>query len=306
MKKISIIIPCYNTTDVLLQELKKLEKLMKSKYSKSEYEIILVNDGSPRNINNLLDEINKKVKNVYVYELSKNFGQQNAIMCGLNQCTGDIILVMDDDGQTKVEEIPKLIGALNNEVDVAYAKYTHKKHSLFRNIGSKINDFMLVWLLGKPKNLYISSFFAMKSYVKDEMIKYLNAYPYIMGLVLRITDKIVNVECEHEERNDGSSGYTLKKLIKLWSNGLTNFSVKPLHLSLIFSFLFSLTAAVAIIYLVIIKLTGSTAPVGWTSLSAIILLIGAVISFLIGLIGEYVGRIFICINKIPQYVIRKK
>ena len=165
MKKISIIIPCYNTTNILLQELKKLEKLMKDKYSKSEYEIILINDGSPQNINNLLDEINKQVKNVFIYELSKNFGQQNALMCGLNQCTGDIILVMDDDGQTKVEEIPKLIGSLNNEVDVAYAKYVHKKHSLFRNIGSKINDFMLVWLLGKPKNLYISSFFAMKSYV---------------------------------------------------------------------------------------------------------------------------------------------
>lgn len=306
MKKISFVIPCYNSGDVLYDVVKEIKKVVKSNYSNYDYEIVLVNDGSPVNIDILLERISKDVDKTKIIELSKNFGQQNAIMCGLNNCDGDIILVMDDDGQTPAKEIPKLINALNDGVDVAYAKYRIKKHSGFRNFGSKVNDLMLVWLLGKPKDLYISSFFAMKKYVRDEVIKYTHSYPYLMGLVLRITDKVINVECEHEERNEGNSGYTLKKLIKLWINGLTNFSVKPLHLSLVFSFFFSLIAFMTLIYLVIAKLVTNGAPVGWTSMVVIILFIGAVLSFLLGLIGEYIGRIFICINNIPQYVVRKE
>lgn len=306
MKKISFIIPCYNSPEILYEELKTIETLVLKQYPKSDYEIVLVNDGSPKDIKKLLKKIESKISNVKIYELAKNFGQQNAIMCGLNHCNGDIIVVMDDDGQTKASEIPKLIEALNEDVDMAYAKYKEKKHTHFRNFGSRLNDRMLVWLLGKPKNLYISSFFAMKSYVKDEMIKYTNTYPYIMGLALRITNRIINVECDHADRDSGKSGYTLKKLIKLWINGLTNFSVKPLHLSLLFSLFFSFIAAIALVYIVIAKMTMSTAPVGWTSTIAVILLIGAILSFLLGLIGEYIGRIFICINKIPQYVVRKK
>ena len=305
MKKLSCIIPCYNSGEVLYDVVKDVREVFKKEYSSYEYEIILVNDGSPKNIDALLNKIKNDIDNVKVIELSKNFGQQNAIMCGLNNASGDVIVVMDDDGQTPAKEIPKLVNSLGKDVDVAYAKYKHKKHSFFRNFGSKVNDWMLIWLLGKPKKLYISSFFAMKSYVKDEMIKYTNTYPYLMGLVLRITNKIINIECDHNEREDGKSGYTIKKLIKLWINGLTNFSVKPLHLSLLFSFGFSLFAVILLIYLIIVKLTANTAPIGWTSVIVVLLFIGAVLSFLMGLIGEYVGRIFICINKIPQYVERK-
>lgn len=302
MNKISYVIPCYGSEHTIIGVVTDIKMLMKQDLKNYQFEIILVNDGSPDRVHNVIIENYSKDKDIKYIQLSKNFSQHNAVMAGLHHTTGDVIICLDDDGQSPVYEVPKLLNELNEDIDVVYAKYRAKKHSRFRNFGSKINDYMLRMMLGKPQDLYISSFFAMKRYVKDAMIEYKNPYPYLGGLILRITDRIKNVETDHLDRNDGSSGYNIRKLLKLYVNGLTNFSVKPLRISLFFSVTFILIAVIASVYLVINKLLNPEIPVGWTSIMIVLLFVGAAITFLLGLIGEYIGRIYISINNIPQYV----
>lgn len=306
MEKISFVIPCYNSEKYLKNTVEELVEAMKcDELLNYDYDITLINDGSKDNTFGAINAIAKENPKITGIDFTRNFGQHNAIMAGLNNCQGDIIVCLDDDGQTPPHEIIKLINALDEDTDVVYAKYEEKKHSKFRNLGSKVNDIMAQKLLNKPKSLYISSFFAMKKHIKDNIIQYKNPYPYMEGLVLRSTTRIKNVLVEHRERRVGKSQYTIKKLLSLWINGFTNFSVTPLRVALLFSFIFMLLAIVIVITLIYNKLNNPDVPLGWTSVTIAILVISSVITFLLGLIGEYVGRIYISINNNPQYVMRK-
>lgn len=305
MDKISFIIPCYNSENYIGNTVNDLKLVIETELSNYDSEIVLINDGSKDNTFEAIKELAENNKNIIAIDFTRNFGQHSAIMAGLNMCLGDIIICLDDDGQTPPKEAVKLINALDEDTDVVYAKYEDKKHSAFRNIGSSINSQMAHILLNKPKNLYISSFFAIKSYIKDEIIKYENPYPYLEGLVLRTTNKIKNIVVKHKEREVGKSQYTLKKLFSLWINGFTNFSVKPLRIAIFFSALFIIIAFAMIVVLTINKIINPAVPIGWTSVIILLLIIGAVITFILGLIGEYVGRIYVSINNNPQYVIRK-
>ena len=158
----------------------------------------------------------------------------------------------------------------------------------------------------KPKDLYISSYFAARKFIIDEILRYDNAYPYVTGLVLRTTRKICNVEVRHREREVGESGYSLSKLLGLWLNGFTSFSVKPLRLATFSGLFAAFLGLLFIIVTVIRRLVDQSIPIGWSSTISIILLMGGMILFVLGIIGEYIGRIYICINHSPQYVIREK
>ena len=137
-----------------------------------EYEIILIDDSSPDNTYQVIEKISREHRNIYGASLAKNFGQHAALMAGFSYASGDYVLCMDDDGQTPASEIHKLLEALSDDIDVVYAEYETKKHSLYRNLGSKLNAKMTEWMLGKPKELYVSSFFVAKRYVIEEMLKY--------------------------------------------------------------------------------------------------------------------------------------
>ena len=189
--------------------------------------------------------------------------------------------------------------------DVVYAKYEHKKHSVFRNFGSKVNEEMARIMLGKPKNLYVSSYFAAKRFVVEEMKKYTNAYPYVIGLVLRTTKRISNVTVCHREREIGTSGYTFGKLIGLWFNGFTAFSVKPLRLATLVGCACSAMGFIYGIYTVIKKLVNPNVPMGFSSLMAAIVFLGGMTMVMLGLVGEYIGRMYISMNNAPQFVIRE-
>lgn len=305
MEKVSFIIPCYNSELFIENTINELQESINNDYKKYETEIILINDSSKDNTAIKIEEISQKNNNVIAIDMAKNFGQHGAIFAGLSQAKGDIIVCLDDDGQTPPNEAIKLVNSLDENTDVVYAKYKNKKHSKFRNFGSKVNDYMAHSLLSKPNDLFISSYFAMKKYVKDELLKYTNPYPYLEGLVLRTTNKIKNVEINHRERKIGKSNYTLKKLLHLWVNGFTSFSVKPLRLAIVCSFIFVISAMLITIAIIINKLRNPAVPLGWSSTMVVILIVGAALAFILGLIGEYVGRIYISINNSPQYVIRK-
>ena len=305
MKKVSFVIPCYRSEKTLpgvIAEIKDSMTIL-SQYS---FEIVLVNDSSPDNTWNIIETLSKENENISGINLSKNFGQHAALMAGMRESTGDFVICLDDDGQTPADEVGKLIDALEDNHDAVYARYGNKKHSAFRNMGSKVNELMTRVMLGKPKELFVSSYFGVKRFVVEDMIRYQNSYPYVIGLVLRATKNIVNVDVTHREREEGTSGYTLKKLLSLWFNGFTAFSVTPLRIATVIGGGCAVIGFAYGIYVFVRRLMDPNMVMGFSSLMCVILFVGGMMMIMLGLVGEYIGRIYISLNNSPQYVIREK
>lgn len=301
--KISYVIPCYNSEKTIETVVNEIKDKM-AELSRYEYEIVLVNDCSPDGTFSVIKKICSENKNVIGIDHAKNFGQHAALMAGFHYVTGDVIVCLDDDGQTPANEVDKLLEKIEEGYDAVYAEYDNKRHSAFRNFGSNINKKMTEIMLGKPKSLYVSSYFAVKRFVVDEMLKYQNAYPYVIGLVLRTTKNICNVKVNHRDRLEGTSGYSLKKLLALWMNGFTSFSIIPLRFATYSGCIAALIGFVYAVYTIIRKLVDPTRVIGWSSTISIMLILGGLTLLVLGMIGEYVGRIYISINNSPQYVIR--
>ena len=305
MKKVSFVIPCYRSEHTLPHVIAEIEEKMKT-LTQYEYDIFLVNDCSPDNTMGVIRKLCEEHKNIKGISFARNFGQHSALMAGLRHSDGDYVVCLDDDGQTPADEVDKLLDKLEEGYDAVYAKYEHKQHSTFRNLGSKVNELMLRVMLGKPADLYISSYFAVKRFVVEDMIRYENSYPYVIGLVLRATKSITNVVVQHREREEGTSGYTLKKLLSLWFNGFTAFSIKPLRIATIIGGSFAGVGFLYGLYTIIKSFVNPAVPLGFTSMMSAIVFFGGMIMVMLGLIGEYIGRIYISLNNSPQYVIRER
>ena len=302
MEKISFVIPCYRSEKTIPIVVKEIVDTVTA-HGGYDYEIILVNDSSPDNVMSSIDALCRENPKVLGVNLASNFGQHSAIMAGFHFVRGDIVVCLDDDGQTPASEMFRLIDKIG-EYDLVFAEYKNKHHSGFRNFGSKVNDKMAQWLINKPKELKIMSYFACKRFVVDEVLRYRNPYPYISGLLIRTTNKVCNVEIDHRDRIEGESGYSLRKLLLLWVNGFTSFSVKPLRFA---TFLGFITAAIGFIfgiYVIIHKIVVPDSLMGWSSTMSAILFIGGMLMLMLGMVGEYVGRIYLSINRAPQFVIR--
>lgn len=304
MKKVSFVIPCYRSEHTLPHVVAEIEEKMKS-LQQYEYDVFLVNDCSPDDTLGTIRRLCAEHDNVMGIGFAKNFGQHAALMAGLRHSDGDYVVCLDDDGQTPADEVDKLLDKLEEGYDAVYAKYEHKRHSAFRNMGSKVNELMTRVMLDKPANLSVSSYFAVKRFVVNDMIKYENSYPYVIGLVLRATKNIANIPVNHREREEGSSGYTLKKLLGLWFNGFTAFSVKPLRIATAVGGFSAGIGFLYGIYTIVKRLVNPDVPMGFSSLMAALVFFGGMIMVMLGLIGEYVGRIYIGLNNSPQYVIRE-
>ncbi|MCR5233035.1 MAG: glycosyltransferase family 2 protein [Lachnospiraceae bacterium] len=300
---ISFVIPCYNSGNTLEGVINGIDSAMHERPDE-KYEIVLVNDCSPDSTGKVIASLCEKKKYIKGIELVRNFGQHSALMAGFHYVKGDIVVCMDDDGQTPADEAWKLIEQIYRGHDVAYARYKEKHHSFFRNFGSKLNDIMADVMLNKPKDLYISSYFAIKRFLVDEMVKYSNPYPYVIGLVLRSTKDIVNVDITHHERITGVSGYNLGKLIGLWMNGFTAFSIKPLRIATGCGAIMALGGFIYGLITIIRKLLGLNYILGYSGVITILTIIGGIMLLMLGIIGEYIGRIYISLNNSPQYIIR--
>lgn len=304
MSLVSFIIPCYRSKNTLPKVIEEINTTMAGMDS-YRYEIILVNDSSPDDTINVIRELCAKQKNITGIDLAKNFGQHAALMAGMRQSKGDIVVCLDDDGQTPADEVGKLLDKLDEGYDVVYASYGKKKHSLFRNFGSKVNELMTRVMLGKPKELYVSSYFAVKKFVVEDMLRYEHSYAYVIGLVLRATKNIANVEVNHRSRTEGTSGYTLKKLLGLWFNGFTAFSIKPLRIATVIGVICAGGGFAYGIYTIVKRLLLPDIQAGFSALMSMLVFMGGMIMLMLGLIGEYIGRIYISMNNSPQYVIRE-
>jgi undecaprenyl-phosphate 4-deoxy-4-formamido-L-arabinose transferase len=299
---LSIVIPVYNSESILPELLTQIDKSIDFI---EEFELILVNDNSPDNSWNIISELSEKYSFLKAINLRKNSGQHNAIMAGLNLAKGNVIIMMDDDLQHSPEYLNKLYNKIISGTDVCYTAFPEKKHKGWKILGSKFNDLVASILLDKPKGLYMSSFKAVSKEIKDEIITYDGPYVYLDGLILNATNNIAVLEVEHKERFDGDGNYNLIRSVSLWSKMATSFSVLPLRVATFIGLTISILSFLVGIYLVLLKLMTNSAPEGWTSLMVVVLFLGGIQLLSIGIIGEYVGRSYLKINRKKQYIIKE-
>ena len=303
---VSCVIPCYCSSATISAVIEEIERAaaLRTDY---DLEIILVNDGSPDDgaTARAIATLAEQSARIVAINLARNFGQHAAIMAGCAQVHGDIVVCLDDDGQTPADEMFKLVDKVAEGYDIVYASYSgHKQHNIFRNMGSKFNYWCNHVLMGIPRDLEQTSYFACKRFVVDSALRYENPYPYIEGLLFQAVQSYCNVPVVHRAREVGASGYSLHKLVSLWANGFTAFSVVPLRIATIAGLLFAVVGFVLTVVLIVQRLLDPSTNEGWTSLMAGLLVIGGLIMLLLGVLGEYVGRIYLSLNKIPQYVVR--
>lgn len=305
MEKISFCIPCYRSAKTIIPVIEEIDKFMLPRSNEYSYEVVAVVDGSPDNVFDVLRNYSINKKYIKVVNFSKNFSQANARMATIRYATGDYLVCLDDDGQCPMSKVWDLLQPLFEDRDVSIADYPHKKQSAFKNFGSRLNKLMIQLLMDVPKNFKMSNFFAMKKFIAKQILEYTNPYPYLTGLIVQTTKNIAYVEMEERDRAEGTTGYTFSKLIKLWMNGFTAFSVVPLRVSSIVGVICAIIGFIFGIVTIIRKLVVQNISVGWSSTVSIMLFIGGLIMLMLGMIGEYIGRIYISINNSPQYVVKE-
>jgi len=296
----SILVPVYNSSTSLVELHSRIVNVMEKTGS---FEIVYVSDGSRDDSWKIISGLAEDDSRVTAINLSKNFGQHNALMCAFSYAQGDFSITIDDDLQIPPEEIPRLIAEIEKGYDVVYGTYPKKKHSFFRNMGSWLirSIFSLIFKVQIP----ITSFRIITRHIVQSIVGYNKSFTYIDGLISWHTDSIGSVEVRHESRQQGRSGYSLYKLISLGLNLLTNFSLLPLQMATIVGIFMAFSAFGIGFYFIYLKIVHKIAVEGWTSLMVSTTLFSGIILVLIGLLGEYLGRVHLNINNMPQYAIRE-
>ncbi|MBQ0017913.1 MAG: glycosyltransferase family 2 protein [Clostridiales bacterium] len=303
----SIVIPCYNSAHTITRVIEETSEEMQ-RLGRTPFEFVLADDCSPDGGETLrvLKSLADRYDNIKIVELARNGGQHNATMAALNYCSGDVIISMDDDGQTHCSQLPKLFDTFDNGYDLVFGYYEDKKHSAFRNFGSWVNYETVRVLIGKPKSMKTSSFWITRKYVRDYLVQYTSPFTHLQGLFLRTVshDRIASVPVKHFDRAYGKSNYTLKKLLSLWSN-IMGFSTVPLKLAQRVGVFFSAVGINGAIVVFIHKLVSPSVAVGWSSMMVALFFFSGLTIFFLGLIGEYIGRMMQNINNTPQFVVKE-
>lgn len=303
---LSFVIPCYRSEHTIRKVIDEIKTTVAARDG-YEYEIICINDCSPDGVFEQLEALAAEDSRIKVIDLAKNMGKHAAVLAGYAIAKGEYVVNLDDDFQSPVYNLWQLVDPLiKDQCDVATANYKEKKQAWWKNIGSNFNHFISGFLLDKPKDLRFDNFNAMKLFVAKEMMKYKNPYPFIDGLIVRTTNRIMAVEMEERDRaDDKTTGYTFKKSVDLFLNNFTSFSVKPLRISTSVGVAAAVLGFIWAIVTFIRKILNPAVEIGYTSMLIIILLMGGLILMSLGMLGEYIGRIYICMNASPQYVVKK-
>ena len=307
VQSLSVVVPLYNGAETIGPLIDQVVADLRDAFVRLE--VIVVNDGSRDASHERALEAQRRHPEVVKYiRLAKNFGEHNAVMCGLHHVTTESVAIIDDDFQNPPGEILRLVARLNEGYDVVYSRYDVKRHSWFRNLGSRFNNLIATIVIGKPLGLYLSSFKVMRRLVVEGILRYTGPYPYIDGVIFNITDSIGQQRCEHADRAAGSSNYTFRRLVRLWLMMFTNFSVLPLRVASVLGIATSALGFVLAVLFVVAWAYGGVfrkmIPPGWTSLIVSVMIFSGVQMCLLGLIGEYLGRLFLTVNRTPQFYIR--
>ena len=299
---LSFVIPLYNSAETIGAVVTAIDGLT----VEGGHEIVLVNDGSADATGDVCRAHLKTTRVPVTYvEHARNYGEHNAVLTGWRHARGAYLVNLDDDGQNPpVEAVRLWQQAKNTGLDVVYGHYAVKQHSLWRNFGSWVTNRMTNWALEKPPGFYLSSFRCVTAFVAREVAQHTGPYPYIDGLILQVTQRIGSIEVTHEERKAGASGYTLRRLMRLWLSAWVNFSVLPLRVATALGLVMALAGLVGFGWVVWLRITNEGPSFGWGSLMAALLVFSGTQLVLLGLIGEYIGRTFLTVNQRPQAILR--
>jgi glycosyltransferase involved in cell wall biosynthesis len=300
---ISVVIPVYNGARTIGPLVERLLAAL----SGSPLQIVLVDDGSVDASDEVCRALSGRHAGMVTYvKLGRNFGEHNAVMAGLWHARGDYAVIMDDDFQNPPEEVGRLIDhARRHGYDIVYTHSPVKHHHWLRNLSSRLNDRVANFMLNKPRHLYLSSFKCLSRFLVGQILKYRGPYPYIDGLALRCTRNIGIIEVRHAPRREGRSNYTPRKLLRLWLNMFVNFSVMPLRVSTVVGLASSVLGLALGVEVLVERLVRPGVPVGWASVLVPIVLFSGVQLVMLGLLGEYLGRLFLTENQTPQFVVRE-
>ena len=304
MITISVAIPCYKSALTIPTVVNDIRTAI-TRRNGYDYQIILVNDYPDDNTFDIISDLCREDPKITGVNLSRNFGQTTAKMAALPYVKGDVLVYMDDDGQHPADQIYLLVDKVLEGYDMVYARFPHKKHSLFKRFTSWLNAKVLELNGTKPKDIVISSYHAMSRTAVEALKKYKSPFPSIGGYLSHVVRRYANVDMDHQARLAGHSNYTLGKMLKLWLTGFTNFSTMPLRLS---AFIGAACAAVGFVsgaIVIIRKLINPAIAAGYTSSIALQLFIGGIIMMILGLCGEYIGRIYMTVSNMPQYETRE-
>ncbi len=299
---LSFVIPLYFSEKTIRALVEEIEGLS----IPGGHEIVLVNDGSRDGTASVCRELVREARIPITYvEHARNFGEHNAVLTGWRHACGRHIVNVDDDGQNPPAEAVRLWEKAKTEsLDVVYGHYAEKRHALWRNAGSWLTNRMTDWALDKPKGFYLSSFRCVSAFAAREAALNGGPFPYIDGLLLQVTQRIGSLEVRHADRLEGKSGYTLRRLMRLWASAFINFSVTPLRLATVLGFFMGVAGLASIGVVLALWAMGRGPVFGWGSLMAALLSFSGVQLILLGVIGEYLGRMFLTINQRPQSVVR--
>lgn len=300
---LSIVVPVYRSATILPKLVVQIQAEMAKENLADRFELLLVSDCSPDNSWQVIRELSREYAFIRGISLRRNFGQHNAIMAGLNHVSGQFVVLMDDDLQHPPHAIGDLLRALEKGYDVCYTNYLNRQHATWKKLGSRFNDWVATHLLGKPKGLYLSSFKGLRREIVDEVIRYDGPYAYVDGLILDVTRAITSIDIEHGARHEGEGNYNLSRSLGLWLKMATSFSVLPLRLASIAGFALAAMSLLMILYVIIEKFLHPELPAGWASLIATVLFIGGIQTLCIGMMGEYLGRSYLKLNRKPQFII---
>lgn len=302
--KYSIIVPVYKSESFV--ENTVVEIMRAITHFSIDAEIILVNDGSPDNSWGVIRRLADEHQNIKAINFVKNYGQHNAVLCGFAHSAGDYVITLDDDLQNPPMEIGHLIAkAGSGDYDLVFGRFREKKHSFFRRLGSKLIGFLNQKVFSKPADITLTNFRIIRRDLVERVLSHKTPYPYIPGLLLMYSAGMANVMVEHDERADGVSNYTLKKIISLMSRLLINYSSYPLRLlSTIGLFVSLVSFVVGLFYLGLGLFSGASVP-GWTTLVVLVSFLGGFIIALLGLVGEYLSRILDQLSTPQSYFIKE-
>ena len=303
---VSIVVPVYRSESILPHLVAQVQAAMQASDVADRFELILVNDASPDGSWQVIRELAARYPFVKGICLARNFGQHNATMAGLNHASGEVVVIMDDDLQHPPQTIMSLVNAVRDGFDVCYTTYVNRKHTAWKRLGSWFNDRVASFLLNKPRGLYLSSYKALHRRVVQEVVRYDGPYAYIDGLILDITRHITSVPIDHQMRYEGKGNYGFRRLISLWLKMATSFSIIPLRIASFTGMVLAATSAVAMVVVVVEKLLHPETPAGWTSLLVAILFMGGLQLLCLGVIGEYLGRAYLKLNRKPQFSVRER
>ncbi len=300
---LSVVVPVYNAEQTIAALVQQLLDVFRPR---GPIQVVLVNDGSRDRCHEICLELAEKLPDTVTYlRLAKNFGEHNAVMTGLRHAQGAYVVVMDDDFQHRPDDAVRLYDeARSRRLDLVYSYFPQREHGLGRRLGSSFNGWVANFMLDKPKDLYLSSFKCMSRWLVREIIRYRGPFPYVDGLALRCTRNVGRVEVIHQQREAGRSGYTVRKLVALWGSMFVSFSVMPLRASTLLGFVLIGLAGAGSVYVVWEKLAGRSVPEGWPFLAIIIMLFSGAQLLTLGIVGEYLGGLYLAINETPQAAVR--